>query len=147
MATLPINSSPASAYTIENAKVKTFSDFLDSFSKNPQTGYLGMVQNEDAVKQSVRNLVLTERTERPYQPWIGSKINSLLFDPLDQLTSDALKVAIEDTIRNNEPRAQLLEVDVIANEDLDAYLINVIFSILNIPGQNFDLNLILRRAR
>jgi len=137
----------AARFTVENAKVRTFSDFLTDFSQNPVTGYLAMIENEGAVKQAVKNLLLTERTERPYRNYIGSKINNLLFEPLDPHTEDTLKDAIKETITNCEPRVRLISVDVIGNQDVNGYFVAITFSIINIPQQSFTVEMLLRRVR
>ncbi len=134
-------------YSIETKKVQTFSDFMSNFDMNPMTGYLARVTNEDSVKQSIRNLILTERTERFHNSSIGSKINSLLFEPVDVTTSEMLKTTISETIKNYEPRAELQRVNVQAREELNAYLVDIIFSVVTIQNESFSLNLILRKVR
>ena len=134
-------------YTIETKKVVQYTDFLTNLDKNPLTGFLAKVKNEDAVKQSVRNLILTERTERFMQPQIGSKIHTLLFEPLDQHSADLLRTTIRETINTNEPRAVLNDVTVEPREDLNVYFVSVYFGIRNVPEESFNLSLILRRVR
>ena len=134
-------------FTIESAKVKTYSDFLTDFDKNPSTGYLALVTNEDAVRQSIRNLVLTERTERFYRSATGSKVYSLLFEPFDALTSMAIENTIRETIKNSEPRALVRGVKVIPNEAQHIYIVGVVFSLINAPEEIFETALILRRVR
>jgi phage baseplate assembly protein W len=134
-------------FTIESKKVTQYSDFLNGFDKNPQTGFLAMVSNEESVKQSIRNLILTERTERFYRPHIGSKIMSLLFEPIDIVTEELLKTTITETIKNNEPRAQLVSVSITPMHEYNAYVVAVAFSIINIPSETFDLTVILKRVR
>ncbi len=139
--------SAADRFTIENAKVRTYSDFLINFDKNPQTGFLAQFTNEDAVKQAIRNLVLTQRTERFYRAATGSKVWSLLFEPIDQVTTMSLEATIKETIKNNEPRAIVHTVQALPNLEYNMYIINVVFGIVSIPDQSFDLSLILRRVR
>ena len=139
--------SAADRFVVERKKFKTWSDFLTDFDKNPQTGFLAMVTNEDSVKQSIHNLVLTQRTERFYRPAIRSKTFSLLFEPVDEVTTMNIRNAINETLRYNEPRAIIREVQVIPKEDLYMYVVNVVFSIVNIPDQTFDLSVILQRVR
>lgn len=134
-------------FTIETKKLEYYSDFLVNFDKNPVTGFMARVTNEEAVKQSIRNLVLTMRTERFYDPNIGSKVSALLFEPIDEITAEAIQREIRQTINNKEPRASLIEVIVNPQYDLNAYFITVVFSIINIPDQTFNLDLILRRIR
>lgn len=122
-----------------------YSDFLNNFDQNPVTGYLARVTNVEAVKQSIRNLILTNKNERPYQPYIGSKIRSLLFEPMDSVTEETLRVTIQETVEQ-EPRANLLSVRIKAEPSLNGYLVSIIFSMINIPEQ-IELQIILRRVR
>lgn len=139
--------SAADRFTIESAKVKTYSDFLTDFDKNPSTGYLAEVHNEDSIRQSIRNLVLTERTERFYRAATGSKVYSLLFEPFDALTSMAIENTIRETIRNSEPRALVRGVTVVPNEAHHMYIVGVMFSVISTPDEVFETALILRRVR
>lgn len=137
----------ADRFTIENAKVRTYSDFLTNFDKNPQTGHLAQVTNEDAVKQSIRNLVLTERTERFYRAATGCKVYSLLFDQIDPITAMNIENSIKETIKNSEPRAIIHEVTATPHSEFNFYAVTIIFGIASIPDQTFDLSLMLRRVR
>jgi len=137
----------AARFTIENAKVRTYSDFLTNFDKNPQTGYLAQVVNEESVKQSIRNLVLTERTERFYRASTGCKIYSLLFDQIDPVTAMTIENTIRETIKNSEPRAILHSVLATPHSEFNFYAVTIIFSIATIPDQTFDISLMLRRVR
>lgn len=128
-------------------KREVYSDFLSNLDLNPVTGFLAKVTNEQAVKQSIRNLVLTTKTERFQRSDIGSKIKSLLFDPIDINTEELIRTTIMETIRNNEPRANVLEVVVQANNELNAYNVSLYFEILNLPYKQFDLQLVLYRVR
>jgi phage baseplate assembly protein W len=137
----------ADKFTIISKTSEQFSDFLVNFDKNPMTGYLARVTNEDAIKQSLRNLILTERTERPYKPWVGSKIWSLLFEPIDSITEELLKTTITETIKNCEPRVRLVTLNLRGDENYNAYFISIYFEIINIPGETFDLSVVLKRVR
>lgn len=129
-------------------KIPTYySDFLTSFDTNPVTGFLARVTNEESVKQSIKNLILTDRTERFYHPRIGSKIHSLLFEPLDEVTAQMIKDTIQETIKNCEPRANLINIDVIPYEQDNAYYVTVYFYIINIPEQPVQVSVILNRVR
>lgn len=122
-----------------------YSDFLNNFEQNPVTGFLARVTNIESVKQSIRNLILTGVNERPYQPFIGSKIRTLLFDPIDSITEETLRITIEETVRQ-EPRAILSHIKVEGDPLLNGYTVSIIFSMINIPEQ-ISLNVILRRVR
>ena len=127
-------------------KKEFYSDFLINFDMNPITGTLARVTNEDSVKQSLKNLILTNRTERPYNPLLGSRINALLFDPLDTFTAQSIKEEIEETIKAFEPRVVLNDVSVYPDEDNNGFTVNIIFSTINIP-QETRIELFLQRVR
>jgi phage baseplate assembly protein W len=127
-------------------KKEFYSDFLINFDMNPITGTLARVTNEDSVKQSLKNLILTNRTERPYNPLFGSRISALLFDPLDAFTAQSLKEEITETVKAFEPRVVLNEVFVLPDEDNNGFVVNIIFSTINIP-QETRIELFLQRVR
>ena len=123
-----------------------YSDFTSNFDLNPQTGYLATLTNAEAVVNSIRNLVLTNKFERFYQPNVGSKVQSLLFDLNDIPTQQLLVTTITETIRNYEPRAMTVGVSVVQVMDANQIQINIVFSLLNIT-QPISFNLILKRVR
>jgi phage baseplate assembly protein W len=123
-----------------------YSDFLLNLDKHPLNGGLARISNEDSVKQSIKNLIMTEIFERPYQPTLGSKVNSLLFDPMNELTVNLLENTIGDTIRLFEPRANLIAVNVYGVDERNEYNINIIFSVVNVIGE-VQLDLIIKRIR
>jgi phage baseplate assembly protein W len=102
---------------------------------------LALLQNNDvakvldinAVKQSVKLLVLTTFSERLFQPDVGSPTFGLLFEPLDQITSELIKQSILQVLNNNEPRIIVNELVVTPNYDQNSYAITLYFTIVNIP--------------
>lgn len=137
----------ADKYTKLNNMPEFYSDFTINMDRNPVTNILQKVVNEQAVKNSIRQLILTNIGERPCQPYLGSKIQSLLFDIVDQVTTDLLITTITETIQNHEPRCTLEKVDVIPNEDQEEYRVTIEFSLINTPGKTYALTEILRRIR
>jgi phage baseplate assembly protein W len=133
-------------YTALSNTIIYYSDFTNNLDRNPITNYLSKYVNENAVKSSIRNLVLTGNGERFYNSLIGSKISTLLFDPIDDVTALTLKNTIRETIDNYEPRANLLEINVTPDDVNNAYYVSVVFGIINIP-EVFNLDLILNRVR
>jgi phage baseplate assembly protein W len=102
-------------------------------SRNPFTDDISTVKNDNAIKQSVKNLVLTTPGEKPFQPLIGSKINDLLFEPLDAFTSDAIRDEIINTINQYEPRVDLTEVSVEPIYEGNKFSIEVEYRIVGLP--------------
>ncbi|MAE55508.1 MAG: hypothetical protein CMK23_05895 [Porticoccaceae bacterium] len=99
-------------------KEVVFSDVNVSFKPHPATGKLPVLKNADAVKRSVRNLILTNFGERPYEPLYGGNIRAMLFENTDDpLLQDQLRRQIETAINNYEPRAKVESVTV-AGEDI-----------------------------
>jgi phage baseplate assembly protein W len=133
-------------YTQTYNQQERYSDFLLSFDKNPQTGNLGRVLNEQSVKQALRTLILTDLGERFYAPTTGSKIRAMLFDPADAATADLIRTTIFQSIQNNEPRVNLIEVVVGDDADNNRYVVNIIFNLINIPDV-IQLDLLLKRVR
>jgi len=136
----------ADIYTTTYNPDERYSDFLMNFDKNPITGNLAKVTNEEAVKQAIKNLVLTNQGERIYNQTMGSKIRASLFDPADASTAEVIRTTIEQTIRYHEPRANLLGVEIFDDFDNNAYKVNIFFNLINIPNI-IQLDLILKRAR
>jgi phage baseplate assembly protein W len=123
-----------------------YSDFYTNFNAHPQNKRLVKYTNENSVKRAVRNLILTEPGERLFQPDIGCKIRSLLFENMSDITAMQLKNAIEETIRLHEKRARVITVEVIPNEDLHTYDVYIIFEVIN-SITPIALNITLYRAR
>jgi phage baseplate assembly protein W len=117
------------------------------FGKKSATKDISKVNGIQAIKRSVRNLILTNIYEKPFHPEIGSGIRGLLFEPLSPITAFVLSQKVEDVIENFEPRARL--VGVRANPDLDrnAYEISVEFYVQNAPTELVDTTVLLERLR
>ena len=91
---------------------RAFKDIAMAFGKNPFTDDTNVVKNENSIKQAIKNLVLTTPGEKPFQPLVGSRVNELLFEPLDAFTADSLQDAIINTINQYERRVRLMDVAV-----------------------------------
>jgi len=123
-----------------------YSDFSTDFSRNVVTGQLNRKTNAEAVKQSIRNLLLTNRYERPFQPEIGSGLQGLLFENYTPGLELRAKKMIEEVFDNHEPRAQLMKVDVGGDPDRNALSFQITFRIINTTEPE-TLDIILERTR
>ena len=138
----------ADTLTITSKQATYFSDFLINLDRNPVTGLIARTTNEESIKASIRHLILTTLGERFYRPFMGSKIKTLLFDPMGKVSEDLLKTTISSTIRNFEPRANLIDVKVEADiQDTNAYRVGIFFECINIPGKTFFSSLLLKTLR
>ncbi len=101
---------------------------INTFTKDT-----AVVKNENAIKQSIKNLVLTQRGEKLFQPEIGSGVYDLLFEPMDLFTADAIRDEIINTLGQYEPRITLGPVTVRANEDTNSFDVTVEYRIVGQP--------------
>lgn len=124
----------------------TFQDFNTSLAVHPVNGDLSLKQDFDAVKQSIKNLVLTDKLERPMQPTIGCDIRKSLFENFSPQTIVMAKQQIAETIGQYEPRAELINIEASADEDNNALNITILFSLINSDIEE-TLSLVLERVR
>ena len=102
---------------------KSFKDISASFQVNPLTNDLIVIKNTTAIARSLRNLVLTTPGERFFNENLGSQVNNLLFENVDDVTAMSVRTEIITVIENYEPRVELVRVSV--NPDIDAYNMDV----------------------
>lgn len=110
-----------------------YKDFDLLFDVHPVTRKLNTLTNNRAISRALKTLVLTDKGERPYQPFLGGNIRSRLFDIASnglQIETD-IKQDIEDVIRNYEPRAELIDVLVDSNIDGNAINVSIKFRAVN----------------
>lgn len=125
---------------------KRYSDIDFNFTRTPGRNDIALSYDEMSVIRSVRYLLLTRNFERPFQPNLGSKINDLLFEPVDPLTASSIRNEIESTIRNFEPRVTVNSISINANPDNNSYAVSLEFFIGN-NTQPTAINLTLERTR
>lgn len=126
---------------------KGFKDISASFQINPLNDDLIPLMNATAIARSVRNLVFTSPGDVPFNPVLGSRVSELLFEPMDNITSIALKEEIEDTIKNFEPRVKLEEVQVTPDFDENQYDIIIKYIIIGIDVDQQQLSFALVPTR
>lgn len=136
----------ADLYTQNYNSDERYSDFLMNLDKNPVTGNLAKLTNEESVKEAIKNLILTNKGERFYNQELGSKLKAALFEPADPMTAELIRTTIEQTIKYYEPRANLIGIEVFDDADNNAYKVNIYFNLINIPDI-IQLDVILKRAR
>ena len=127
--------------------VRQYKDLDLFFGKKQASNDINKVTDIQAVKRSVRNLVLLNHYEKPFHPEIGSGVRDVLFELMTPLTSHSLAVEIEDVIENFEPRAKVIGVSAQPNLDRNEYQVTINFFILNAPTELVDLTLFLERLR
>ena len=127
--------------------VRQYKDLDLFFGTKQASNDINKVTDIQAVKRSVRNLVLLNHYEKPFHPEIGSGVRDILFEPMTPLTSHSLAVEIEDVIENFEPRAKLVGVRALPNLDRNEYEVSIEFYVVNAPTELVDLTIFLERLR
>jgi len=135
----------ATVTTNENF-VRDFRDLDLSFNIHPVRKDVNVHKSERAVINSIKNLVLTNHYERPFQPELGSNIRRLLFENVDSVMAAQIEREIEETIENFEPRAQVSRVTAIAAPDENKYEVVMEFFVINNPNP-ITINFFLERIR
>jgi len=125
---------------------RIYSDLDLYFTANPVTKDVSRRYDENAVKTSLKNLILTSNFERPFHSEIGSPIKRLMFEPASPMLNITLKRAIIDVINNFEPRVDLINVTVNSSPDQNAVDISIEFKLVNTTAP-LTLNLTLERTR
>ena len=136
----------ADKYTQVGKKQEFYSDFMNNFVKHPVNNSLARLTNEESVKQSIRNLILTNVGERMFEPDVGSTVNNALFEPNDFVSKDMMAQSINYAINTFEPRARLLSVKIDQTRDGNSLVANIVFSLIN-SQEPVTLQLLLRRIR
>ena len=141
-----------SAYTDAQANndisrnVKQYRD-LDLFFSKKSNKDVNKVTDIEAVKRSVRNLILLNTFEKPFHPEISGDVRGVLFENMTPLVSAVIARKIQDVIENFEPRARLTGVNAIPNFDRNAYEVTVYFYVVNAPTELVQLDTLLERLR
>jgi phage baseplate assembly protein W len=89
-------------------KKLVYKDFDLSFKRHPVTGKLLIKKDDEAVKQAVKNVVLTNRYERPFHPEFGGNVRASLFENFTSFSQSELSEKIGRSIENYESRVQLI---------------------------------------
>jgi phage baseplate assembly protein W len=126
--------------------VDRYKDIDISFAKNPKTSDIYSLRDIDAVKRSVKLLILTKFNERAFHPEIGSAVYTSLFENIGPDTVIVIERSIRDVINNFEPRARLIKVDVSETSNPNEITISVFFYVVNIP-EPVSIRINLERVR
>ena len=127
--------------------VRQYRDLDLFFAKKSGSKDIRKVTDIQAVKRSVRNLVLLNHYEKPFHPEIGSGIRDMLFENMSSIIAFVLSKKIEDVIENFEPRVRLISVRADPNLDRNEYEVTIEFFVVNAPTELVDLTVFLEVLR
>jgi len=126
--------------------VAAYSDLDLNFTIHPVKKDINRYTNETAVVNSIKNLILTNHYERPFQPDIGSNVRRLLFENMDTVTATTLEKEIAQTISNYEPRANISRLNVSPDYDNNGFKVYMEFYVVN-RTTPITINFFLERIR
>ena len=127
--------------------VRQYTDLDLFFGRKASNRDVSEVVDVQAVKRSIRNLVLLNTYEKPFHPEISSGVRGMLFELMTPIIASILARKIEDVIENFEPRARLTSVRAIPDFDRNSYTVSIEFYVVNTPTELVDLTIFLERLR
>jgi len=130
-------------------QVKGLAEYRDlntKFKVHPTYGDIRPVRDIEAVKNSIRNILLTRRGERPFNPNFGCNLKAYLFEPADPITKAQMEYEIRYSIGEQEPRVKILNLDIQDDPDRNAYYITIQVLIVN-NQETADVDVYLERLR
>jgi len=136
----------ADKYTTVQKKAELFSDFGVDLQAHPAKKDLIRLTNENAIKRSILNILLTNYHERFYKPYLGSNLRQLLFEPATPDTLAAIRNYITTAIAKFEPRVRVTSITTTLTQDEHQIYVNMVFSVVNTAAP-VTLNFILNRVR
>ena len=146
-----VNTGFSDAEGVNNANVDTYiyKDLSLFFTPNPVSGDVTMVTDVQDIKRSVRNLVMTNRFEKPFHPEVASHVRDLLFERFTPITFNLLRNRIETVLANYEPRVSVTDIEIddsgraMDNNELN---VRIFFTLRNDP-QIQSVDILLERVR
>ena len=124
-----------------------FKDISMTFQANPLNNDLIAIKNENAIARSIRNIVFTLPGEKYFNPNFGSKISKVLFENIDDITASVIVDEIKESIRNNEPRVEVLDVQAFPDFDNNQFDVTIIYEIVGSDIEPQELQFALQPTR
>ena len=125
---------------------RIYKDLDLDFGRNTVTNDVNKLTDVESVKRSVRNLINTNHYERPFHPEIGSNLRAMLFENNTPQMTHALSKQIDLLIRNFEPRARLVQINVQPFIERNGYRASISFFVVNTP-ERVEIETFLERLR
>ena len=132
--------------TVTTQIIPRYSDLDLNFVIHPVKKDINILTSEMAVINSIKNLILTNHYERPFQPQIGSNVRRMLFENMDNNTAITIENEIKQTIANFEPRASVSKIFVVADDANNGFKVTLNFFVIN-RTTPITINFFLERLR
>ena len=132
--------------TVISSSSRQYKDLDLNFLIHPVRKDINKHKDEMAVINSIKNLMMTNHYERPFQPDLGSNVRRLLFENLDKITAISMEREIRQVVENYEPRAQIKTLDILPYVDNNGFSVRMEFYIMNMTDP-VTINFFLERVR
>lgn len=132
--------------TVTTNVTRQYKDLDLNFTIHPVKKDINKNVGDMAVINSVKNLILTSHYEKPFHPEIGSNVQKLLFENMDNITAAALEREIKQTITNFEPRVRISQIKISPDFDNNSYAVGLEFYIIN-RTEPITIQFFLQRVR
>ena len=121
-----------------------FKDISMSFQTNPLNNDLIALKNESAIARSIRNIVFTFPGEKFFDPDFGSNVTRSLFENVDDISAITIRDEIQNSIRNFEPRVNLISVDANPDYDNNGFNVIIVYRVVgeDVPAQQLEFVLL-----
>ena len=126
---------------------RQYTDLDLNFTRKNSNSDVNIITDVQAVKRSLRNLILLNYYEKPFHPEIAGGIREMLFELMTPTTAAIIARKVEDVIKNYEPRARLVGVRAQPDFDDNSYNISIEFYVVNAPTELVDMSVMLERLR
>jgi phage baseplate assembly protein W len=126
---------------------RQYTDLDLNFTRKNSNSDVNILTDVQAVKRSLRNLVLLNYYEKPFHPEIAGGVRQMLFENMTPTVSIIIAKQIEQVIANYEPRARLVSVKAFPDYDRNAYNVVIEFYVVNTPTELVDMSVMLERLR
>lgn len=126
---------------------RKFRDISFSFARNPVNDDILSINDADAIKRAVINLVRTKSGERFYDSLVGTEVESSLFEVQSPEVANNLKIDIENVLKNYEPRVADVEVEVNYPLDSNDIYIQIAYTIVGLPLPTQNIEFVLQSTR
>ena len=126
---------------------RSFKDISLSFSRHPVTNDILILKNEDAIKKSVINLVITRIGERFFNNLLGTSIDNSLFELNGLEVSTILDEEIKTVLSNFEPRIKVRDVMVESLMDSNELNAKISYDIVGLPFPSQNIEFLLQPTR
>jgi phage baseplate assembly protein W len=129
-----------------NKREVVYRDLDLDFARHPFSGDVSQKVDMDAIRRSVRNLILTKRFDKPFHPEINSGIYECLFDPISPLYENKLKENVSYVLKTYEPRIKINNIIVVVSPDENYIFLSLSFTVIEIQKSS-EVKIALQRTR